>query len=121
MAGKALVKSSGPPAAAPKPAIQSPIKVADVKPWEISQSTLLLGVVLVGFVVWLLLNGKLQTYWALLNGGKAPSGSAGAQAAAQPPATVVPNTALTQQSANAGVLGDLGAAATIASDLAFLG
>lgn len=101
--------------------IQSPIKVADVKPWEISQGTLLLGVVLIGFVGYLMLNGKLATYWDLLLGGQAPAGSAGAGATAEPPATVTPNTALTQQNADAGIIAGLSTAANIASDLAFFG
>lgn len=103
-------------------ALQLPVKVADVKPWTISQGTLLLGVVLVGFAFYLLLNGKLSTYWSLMLGGAAPSGSAGAQAAAEPPATQVPQTALNTSSSSASsVIGDISEAASIASDLAFAG
>lgn len=34
-----------------------------------SQSTVLAGAVLIAFVVYLLMNGKLQTYWQLMIGG----------------------------------------------------
>jgi hypothetical protein len=43
-----------------------------------SQSTVMLGALLAGFVVWLAMNGKLQAYWSLLLGGGATSSSTGA-------------------------------------------
>ena len=75
--------------------MQSPVKVTAGEPYEINQGTLLLGAIIVGFIAFLAMNGKLQTYWGLLMGGAAPSGSAGAAAAVQPPATAAPNTTLT--------------------------
>lgn len=75
--------------------VQSPVQVAEVKPWEISQSTLLLSAVVIGFVFYLLIKGKLLTYWQLLSGQAATTGSA-ASVAPQPPATQPPTTVLTQ-------------------------
>lgn len=83
--------------------LQSPVAVETVKPWEISQSTLLLGAVLTGFVVYLMMNGKLITYWQLLTGQKASSGAA-ASVAPAPPATQPPVTVLTPQSSTLGTL-----------------
>lgn len=83
--------------------MQSPVRVAAAPQWEVSQSTVLLGAVLGGFVVYLLINGKLLTYWQLITGRKATTGSAAATPTT-PPATQAPVTALTPQSSTLGTL-----------------
>ena len=61
---------------------------------NISQADLLMLAVLVAFLLYLAMNGRLATYWTFLMGGAAPSGSPGASAAAQPNATQAPATSL---------------------------
>jgi hypothetical protein len=49
----------------------------------LSQSSVLVGALLAGFIVWLILNGKLGTYWSLLLGGAAATATS---SPATPPA-----------------------------------
>jgi hypothetical protein len=51
---------------------------------NISQSTVLVGVLLAGFVVWLLMNKKLAAYWAILTGATAGSTANPTATAGQP-------------------------------------
>jgi hypothetical protein len=50
---------------------------------SMSQSTVMVGALFAGFLVWLAMNGKLQAYWALLLGG----GSSTASTASTPATT----------------------------------
>lgn len=72
----------------------------------ISQTALLGGALLIGFVVFLMLNGRLATYWKLLTGQAAPAGSPASQTATQGAATAVPVTYVTSgQSTGTNILG----------------
>jgi hypothetical protein len=51
---------------------------------SMSQSAVMLGALVAGFLVYLMLRGRLGTYWALMTGGTATSTSTGA--------TIVPGT-----------------------------
>ena len=42
-----------------------------------SQSTILVGVLLAGFIIYLLMNGRLNAYWAILTGSAAGAPSTG--------------------------------------------
>lgn len=75
------------------------VKVAPIQGVTVPQSTILIGAVLLGFLVYLAMNGKLLTYWALMTGQNAPAGSTAAKTAASPPATQPPQTVLTQSNA----------------------
>ena len=61
---------------------------------SMSQSSLLASALLGGFIIWLAMNGKLATYWALLTGGSA-------QTAAQAAATSVNQQGVTTPTSTA--------------------
>lgn len=62
-----------------------------------SQSSLMVGALIAGFVVWVMMNGKLATYWSILLGGGA-SATATATTATPSATTAQPSASTTAPS-----------------------